>query len=73
MEPPTLIALVSRGIVFFVSAAIIVSRIRQFRTLRTPKETPKTGHDRAAQREEQWYGLDKPMIIDRNPSKTPLR
>jgi hypothetical protein len=72
MEPPTLNALVSSGISVFVSAAIIVSLIRHFRRLRTPKVAPETGHDRAVQREEHWYDLDEPMIIVRNSSKTPL-
>jgi hypothetical protein len=37
------------------------------------RQTPENDRDRSAEREEHWYALDEPMIIEKNPTEGPLR
>jgi hypothetical protein len=36
------------------------------------RQLPGDGSDRSAAREEHWYALDEPMIIEKNPLEGPL-
>jgi hypothetical protein len=71
MEPPTQ-ALVAGGIAVIVSGTMISRLITHFKRPQTAKEAKTSGHTRAAEREEHWYALDQPMIIDKSPFEKPL-
>ncbi len=73
MEPPTIV-LCASGISVLACALIVVRVIVGVSSLRTPTEPQQAGdgHERAAIRDDVWYGLDDPIRIDRSPFEKPL-
>ena len=67
MELPTHV-LVGSGIAVVVSTTLVVRLIAGLSKSEksTATEKARDGQERAEQREEHWYALDEPMIIERN-------
>jgi hypothetical protein len=67
MEPAAHVLVVG-GIIAIAFGCIIPPIVVRLDRLQTPSERERTedGHARAAQREERWYALDEPMLIDRS-------